>query len=589
MSGPDLLGPILPFEPFQWRLPKHKTQKFLKEEFNSIDSNPWPSNWDSDTNDSKLVEMLKKYFSGIESEDWKVPSQSIQKLMKTLSCYERISLLLLKDLKTMDSLISVIQSPSSCSNEKMNFCLELIVKLTGVASYNVEVFNLIEEHHLIPKVLKLIKVQSKIAESEGEVNEDIVRGLFSALGNLTEAGRKIRKEDSVRMFQKVPMLLKLSVHMLMRYKKWKEYTVNVVLDFVLFMDQFMQNTWKEFSNLFTDPVLIGHLAFMAEKVKPNKKAQMSAVELMGEIARMHYHLVLPHFQVILGILRKETKELAGVIMRALKVFAFLASNASYEEKKEMLNNGGLIVTRFQNSSDPAIESDSTMAISAFFEHKDLFIKLCTHDQMMLNNMLASFIETSTDEAQARDNANEYIIKHQLVCFLRACADNESLCLFMIKVGVVKANLEMLISRKISNHTIINCLGFHTALCTQIPEQLANYLNTAKMKALRHEFDEKMMNEYLEDPDSRVSHMAQECIRIEGVRKIFGPQAAKKIKFQMQLQRREHEQARGVFKCDGCEKLNPAKKCSRCKVASYCSRECQVKEWPTHKKVCKPST
>lgn len=27
------------------------------------------------------------------------------------------------------------------------------------------------------------------------------------------------------------------------------------------------------------------------------------------------------------------------------------------------------------------------------------------------------------------------------------------------------------------------------------------------------------------------------------------------------------------------------KCSRCKLAWYCSRDCQVKDWPKHKQVC----
>ena len=27
-------------------------------------------------------------------------------------------------------------------------------------------------------------------------------------------------------------------------------------------------------------------------------------------------------------------------------------------------------------------------------------------------------------------------------------------------------------------------------------------------------------------------------------------------------------------------------CSRCQLVSYCSRECQKKDWKTHKKVCK---
>lgn len=34
------------------------------------------------------------------------------------------------------------------------------------------------------------------------------------------------------------------------------------------------------------------------------------------------------------------------------------------------------------------------------------------------------------------------------------------------------------------------------------------------------------------------------------------------------------------------KQEDLKMCSRCKVVSYCSRECQVKDWPAHKKMCK---
>ena len=31
-----------------------------------------------------------------------------------------------------------------------------------------------------------------------------------------------------------------------------------------------------------------------------------------------------------------------------------------------------------------------------------------------------------------------------------------------------------------------------------------------------------------------------------------------------------------------------KKCARCKTKLYCSRECQVQDWPSHKKECKES-
>ena len=41
------------------------------------------------------------------------------------------------------------------------------------------------------------------------------------------------------------------------------------------------------------------------------------------------------------------------------------------------------------------------------------------------------------------------------------------------------------------------------------------------------------------------------------------------------------------KCDYCGKYSPStKKCTRCKKAQYCNRECQTKHWPVHSKSCK---
>ena len=39
-------------------------------------------------------------------------------------------------------------------------------------------------------------------------------------------------------------------------------------------------------------------------------------------------------------------------------------------------------------------------------------------------------------------------------------------------------------------------------------------------------------------------------------------------------------------CNVCKKKGKMKKCSRCRSTYYCSRECQVKDWEEHKKVCK---
>ena len=46
-----------------------------------------------------------------------------------------------------------------------------------------------------------------------------------------------------------------------------------------------------------------------------------------------------------------------------------------------------------------------------------------------------------------------------------------------------------------------------------------------------------------------------------------------------------EKESGRAKCVVCYKAT-TKKCGRCSIASYCSRECQVEDWKTHKNSCK---
>ena len=43
------------------------------------------------------------------------------------------------------------------------------------------------------------------------------------------------------------------------------------------------------------------------------------------------------------------------------------------------------------------------------------------------------------------------------------------------------------------------------------------------------------------------------------------------------------------KCQACGVKNQVmKRCTRCKAVFYCSRECQVKHWQTHKFLCGPN-
>ncbi|KAJ7735524.1 hypothetical protein DFH07DRAFT_967143 [Mycena maculata] len=39
-------------------------------------------------------------------------------------------------------------------------------------------------------------------------------------------------------------------------------------------------------------------------------------------------------------------------------------------------------------------------------------------------------------------------------------------------------------------------------------------------------------------------------------------------------------------CGNCSKASGAQKCARCKMMTYCNRECQFAHWPAHKIRCK---
>lgn len=45
-----------------------------------------------------------------------------------------------------------------------------------------------------------------------------------------------------------------------------------------------------------------------------------------------------------------------------------------------------------------------------------------------------------------------------------------------------------------------------------------------------------------------------------------------------------DEVAGETRCGSCGK-EAVKKCGRCGIEWYCSRECQVKQWKTHKQVC----
>ena len=73
------------------------------------------------------------------------------------------------------------------------------------------------------------------------------------------------------------------------------------------------------------------------------------------------------------------------------------------------------------------------------------------------------------------------------------------------------------------------------------------------------------------------------VRFKVCKNLLDPQKNTYSEVQMEKIKELQEE----FICTVCQKKHEKmKKCSQCKNAYYCSRECQVKDWKKHKKVCK---
>jgi len=106
-------------------------------------------------------------------------------------------------------------------------------------------------------------------------------------------------------------------------------------------------------------------------------------------------------------------------------------------------------------------------------------------------------------------------------------------------------------------------------------------DTLKPHATRVVISPVFCASYLENTRGLFDNLTAELVR-------GGPDRRERYVMAMEPITDKVEKESGRAKCVVCYKAS-TKKCGRCNDASYCSRECQAKDWKTHKNSCKTGT
>eukprot|EP01117_Protostelium_nocturnum_P015034 TRINITY_DN5789_c0_g1_i2.p2 TRINITY_DN5789_c0_g1~~TRINITY_DN5789_c0_g1_i2.p2 ORF type:complete len:260 (-),score=66.87 TRINITY_DN5789_c0_g1_i2:52-831(-) len=253
--------------------------------------------------------------------------------------------------------------------------------------------------------------------------------------------------------------------------------------------------------------------------------------------------------------------------QVLRLLGELMIHMRAEKQMELGSKGALIAADYIDGRSPIEQGSACRALVMLCGDQDTFVK----KPNLFQSFITMYKQNCTRQAMLAD---EYSIKslQPVINCLRQCMKFPDLCKRAFDAGLLKDNMNVILEQMIPPVTMAAAIGLQATITAFLKEESEKYYQTLDKYPA---FIEKI-KELQKDPHDLISLAAKEY---------FDPSDSILARYNTGVVLRNNYE-REPFKCDNCGVLNPGKKCSGCKAASYCSRECQVAQWPTHKKVCK---
>lgn len=205
---------------------------------------------------------------------------------------------------------------------------------------------------------------------------------------------------------------------------------------------------------------------------------------------------------------------------------------------------------------------------------------------VVNNSDWLMIMKSSMEIMSQKNPkHQQLLRMELTNLIQDMMEDADLILKIFQIGIVEAVISNLqeglkfgVREWVSPARDMLLLLSKQSMIRNRLKEIKGFSEVAEKLDLRsHEFGRAQDFE-------RVTSLCRTTIDANGARESGDPEDALRMCFNDDLNMET------LYSCENCGKRESKPKefgkCKRCKIVKYCSDDCQEKDWPRHKKVCK---
>jgi len=140
-------------------------------------------------------------------------------------------------------------------------------------------------------------------------------------------------------------------------------------------------------------------------------------------------------------------------------------------------------------------------------------------------------------------------------------------------------------------TLEQCLGLHHSSTAQESSEVVEEPSAPSTDEKGRE-DEQQNTKRSRGDERKASPAASRVVQCGGIRTpaftVITSEAGVHVTGPKLNARPRPTRVSAAEKCTGCGALGAVSSCSKCKIAHYCDKRCQKKDWPNHKKHCTPA-